>query len=370
MTGGAPDRMPDFAMPSEEDVARQRAQAEDDAREAAARAALGGGRAPEGPDVPLAPASVAASRAGLASPARRRILALVRNPIVTFVAGAALVAAAFVAVPAMQRQTEIGSMAELERVVDAYVDAIEAGDLEAATRMAPPDADYADASVLDAAVRTGTPAFDCREPNVDGDVATVSCGLTVPTFGGSSPLRMRLVRDGGWRIETGLAVASPLFVSLADVQAIGGAEVPDGLDLLQDPIWLYPGVYELDVTTSPLLEIGGTELAVLGDGLLSFGGASPGPELLDEMTTAALDYVAACAETAAEGCPDVAPLGPGERFEPLVDGYTTSTASLEIVLGVLVRRIGGAPDQWGIDVRAVFADDLQSVTVVASVPSL
>ncbi len=361
--------MPDFAMPSEEELARQRAQAEDDAREASARAALVDERGEATADVPptLASAPVRAPSA-VASPARRRILAIVRNPVVTFVAGAALVAAAFVAVPAIQRQAEEGSLAELDRVVADYVSAIESGDLETASRMAPPDAAYAEDSLLDA-VRTAAPAFTCADPNVDGDVATVSCGVSVPTFGAGAPIRMRLVRDGGWRIETGLAVASPLFVTLARVDAIGGAALPDGVDLLEDPIWLYPGVYDLEVTTSPRLDVEGTELAVLGDGFLWFGGASPDPAMLDEMRTAALDYVTACAETAAAGCPEVAPLGPGERFEALGDGYTTSSGSLEVVLGVLVRRVGGAPDQWGIDVRAVFEEDLQSYTVVPSVPS-
>lgn len=360
--------MPDFAMPSDDELARQRAQADDDAREAAARAALA--------DLLPRPTTDAADAADVARPAeaeprpaRRRILALARNPIATFVAGAALVAAAFVAVPAIQRQTDAGSLADLERVVDTYVTAIEGGDLEAATRMATPDAGYADVALLDAAEPSAPPVLECDEPSIDGDVATVSCAASVPSFGGGAPIRMRLVRDGGWRIETGLAVASPLFVTLADVQSIGGVPTPEGLDLLEDPLWLYPGEYELAVTTSPRLVANGTELAVLGDGFLWFGGVGPGPEMIDELTTAAVDYVAACAETAAAGCPDVAPLAPGERFEALTDGYSSSTGDREVLLGVLVRRVGGAPDQWGIDVRAVFDDDLQSYTVVPSTPS-
>ncbi|SDH74350.1 hypothetical protein [Agrococcus jejuensis] len=362
--------MPDFAMPSEDDVARQRAQAEDDAREAAARAALGVERGQAGSDVPFAPASEPAPQSAPASPGRRRILTLVRNPVVTFVAGAALVAAAFVAVPAIQRQSEAGSLAELDRVVAEYVGAIEAGDLETASRMAPPDPAYADTSLVDVATTTGAPAFECAEPSVGDDVATVSCTVAIPTFGSGSTMRMRLVRDGGWRVETGLAVASPLFVGLADVETIGGALVPDGFDLFRDPIWLYPGAYDLDITTSPRLETGDSALGVLADGFLWFGGVSPGPEMLDEMTIAAVDYVAACSETAAAGCPTVAPLGPGERFEPLTDGYSSSSGSLELVVGIVVRRIGGAPDQWGIDVRAVFDEDLQSYTVVPAVPSI
>lgn len=370
MTGEPSGGMPDFAMPSEDDLERQRAQADDDEREAAARASPVAEREARIADPAGDAAPALTATAGPESPARRRILALVRNPIATFVAGAALVAAVFVAVPAIQRQSEQGSLAELDRVVDAYVSAIEAGDLEAASRMAPPDPAYADASLVDVARTTGAPGFECGEPSVGDDVATVSCTVAIPTFGSGSTMRMRLVRDDGWRIETGLAVASPLFVGLADVETIGGASAPDELDLFRDPIWLYPGAYDLEVTTSPRLVAGDTALGVLGDGFLWFGGVTPGPEMLDEMTAAALDYVTACSATAAVGCPAVAPLGPGERFEPLTDGYSTSSGALEVVLGVVVRRIGGPPDQWTIDVRAVFDDDLQSYTVVPAVPSL
>lgn len=363
--------MPDFAMPSEEDLARQRAQAEDDAREASARAALVDERgAAQTEDPPsLASAQARAPGAG-ASPARRRILAIVRNPVVTFVAGAALVAAAFVAVPAIQRQTEEGSLAELDRVVAEYVAAIEAGDFAAATRMASPDGDYADASLLDTAVPSALPSFSCEEPSVGADVATVSCSVSVPTFGGGSTLRMRLVRDGGWRFETGLAIASPLFVTLADVQTIGAAPVPEDIDLVEDPMWLYPGLYDLELDTSPRLEVVGSELAVVGDGFIWFGGVGPGPAMLEELTTAATDYVVACAATSAEGCPDVVPLAPGERFETLTDGFPSYGADRELVLGVLVRRIGGAPDQWGVDVRVQFSEDLDSYVVAPGVPSL
>ncbi|QCR18496.1 hypothetical protein [Agrococcus sp. SGAir0287] len=370
------ERMPDFAMPSDEEVARQRAEAEDAAREAAMRAELGlAGDADAQPsavrrDEPDATRRDEADAAERPVTRRRRALALARNPLVAFVVGAGLVAAAFVAVPAIQRQSEAGSLAELQRVADAYVQALETGDLETATRMAPPDDEYGDVSLLDVAPVEGA-SYECREPSVDDDVATVSCAVTVPGLGASSaPLRMRLVRgDAGWGIETGLAVASPLFVALAEVDGIAGEPLPDGLAIGEDPLWLYPGSYELDVTTSPRLDVVDRTLAVLGDGFFWFGGAQPGAEMRDELQAAAVDYVAACAETAAVGCPAVEPLAPGERLEAVSDGYSSSIGERDLVMGVLVRRIGGAPDQWTIEVRAVFADDLQSYVVVPSIPA-
>jgi hypothetical protein len=352
--------MPDFAMPSEAEVARERAHAGDEAREAAARA-----RMVEEPARRGASEAAGPSVAAVVDGRRGRLRALARNPVATFVAGAALVAAAFAIVPAIERQVEAGSVAELDRVVAEYVEAVAVGDFAAATRMAPVDDAYADAILLDEATPSSVAGIACDEPDVGDARATVSCAIEVPGIGGgSSPIRMQLVRDGSWRIETGLAVASPLFVQLARVDAIGGVEVPSDVDAADDPLWLYPGSYDLALTTAVRLESTGSELGVIGEGFLWLGGLQPSADLRGELTAAAVDYVATCAETAAAGCPEVAPPAADELFEVVESSATTYQMGLELVLAVTVRRVGGAPDRWPIDVVAAFEEDLQSFEVL------
>ncbi|MFM2475547.1 hypothetical protein, partial [Burkholderia cenocepacia] len=132
------DRMPDFAMPSEEDLAAERgaeaiarARAADPAS-ALARAEAAHERREERSAATLPPPDPATRiperRADRPvrepSAVRRRALAIVRNPVVAFASGAVLVAAGFLTAPAITAWTERGTLAELQRIVDAYEDAI------------------------------------------------------------------------------------------------------------------------------------------------------------------------------------------------------------------------------------------------------
>jgi len=358
--------MPDFAMPSHDDVERERASIEDDAREAADRERMHA-EDMRGRPTPRAavPATGQPATRVLEAARPRGILALARNPVAAFVAGGVLVAAAFAIAPAIERQVQAGSMAELDAVIAEYVDAVRIGDFATATRLVPIDDEYADAAVLDAAAPSSPAGIACDEPEVGDARATVSCEIEVQGIGSSAPpIRMQLVRDGSWRIETGLAVASPLFVQLARVDAIGGVDVPDGLDAADDPLWLYPGSYELELTAAARLESSPSQLGVIGEGFLWLGGLRPSSDLRGELTAAAVDYVAACGETGAEGCPEVTPLAAGEVFEVVESSATTYQFGLELVLAVTVRRAGGAPDRWPIDVAAAYDEDLQSFVVV------
>lgn len=356
------ERMPDFSMPSDEEVARARALAADEEREAAARAAL---RAAE--PQPIASEEGASSDAPTERGRSRRILTLARHPVATFVAGAALVAAAFVVVPAIQREVDAGSLVQLDRVVAEYVDAIESGDLAAATALARPDAAYADIGLLDAAEPSASPGIDCAEPRVDGDRATVTCSVALPATGAQAPMRIELARDGAWRIDVGLAVASPLLVSLVGVDAVGGAPLPD-VELGVDPVWLYPGQYALDLVVPAQLEASSTTLLVSAAGSYWIGGVVVDDVLRGEIRDAAIAYVEDCARVGGVGCPGVAPLGEGQRWEALDDGYITFTREEAIGIGVDVRRAGGGPvDRVRLRVDVAYDADLAEYELVALV---
>ncbi|MFC7431305.1 MULTISPECIES: hypothetical protein [unclassified Agrococcus] len=359
-------RMPDFSMPSDDEVQRRRARADDEAREADARAAM------RDADADAAVAHGAARDAPADDPAARRgpagrILAIARDPVAAFVAGAALVAAAFVVVPAVQREAEAGSLAQLERVVAEYVGAIESGDLAAATALARPDPGYAEIALLGAADPSSSPTIDCAEPRVDDDRATVTCSVALPTFGSSAPMRIELAREGAWRIDVGLAVASPLLVSLADVEAVGGAPLPD-VELGVDPVWLYPGQYALDLVLPAQLGTSSTELAVRADGAYWIGGVTIDDALRAEIREAGVAYVEGCATAGGVGCPPVEPLGEGQRWEALDDGFISFTRDDSVGVGLDVRRVGGAPfDRVRLRVDVVYDDDLDDYELVAIV---
>lgn len=296
--------MPDFAMPSSEEIERTRAQADDDAREAAAREALArqGDSAVDDASVDDAgevPFGVAASPRDRPVPQRRggRFLTLARNPVIAFAAGALLVATGFLAVPQFTAIAERGSAAQMRDVFDAYVDAVNDGDVEAALALHVPDEDRGSLELLEAGVAPTSPAtVVCDEPEVrgEGDSATASCDATVAGFGGpdmSSQVRLELV-DGDWRIVLGLEGRAYMGAWLFAITTIAGesVEVQDDQDY-----WLLPGSYDVETTTSAAVvveDFGGLVVAGSTGYLQMYAG--PSELVLDEAEATVVDYVEAC----------------------------------------------------------------------------
>ncbi|QCR18495.1 hypothetical protein [Agrococcus sp. SGAir0287] len=394
------ERMPDFAMPSDEELAAER-RAEAIARAraadptsalrdelglepepvdegAVARAASAeAGAADATPAGALAPPDPATridgrpGRRGLRLDAarravRRRALAVARNPVVAFAAGAALVAAGFLAAPALTAWTERGSQAELERIVEEYAAAVSEGDLEAVLAFHRPEDGTTSTALLDAGVMPTAPAnvtCDVPEPRPGRDVAIARCTLGVAGYGGMAPgAQLRLERiDGAWQVTAGLEQPAWIAESMFEVVAISGVPMADVLDRRVLQYWALPGGYEVETRTSELIELadlGGLVVADGGGGLSVY--AEPGDVIVAAAEAAALEFAQACVvdAAAAAACGIVVP----------PDGRTLSTTLSQqswgqdaTTIGMGVRVSGtGAPAAPVVEVLVRFADDWET----------
>ncbi len=373
--------MPDFAMPSEEDLAAERrAEAIAHARAAdpasALRDRLGLEQEPidetaladagrleqhDGDDEPIAQAAPilpppdAATRihsrradrpVRVPSAVRRRALAIVRNPVVAFATGAAVVAAGFLAAPAITAWTERGTLAELERVVEEYEAAINAGDVEAVLALHRPDEQTASMALLDAGVAPTTlPLVSCEspEPGREVDVATARCTMSVETYGSSGqPLPVRLERtDGAWRVVSGLEQPAYIAPMLFEVVSLAGVPMAGLLDDDLGQYWLLPGGYESETRTTDLIALTDYGGLLVGDsgGFLNVS-AQAADVVVAEVEAAALDYAESCvvdAESAA-AC-GIVPPPAGRELTATISGMGGAQDELTLTMPV---RIGGS----------------------------
>ncbi|SDH74315.1 nuclear transport factor 2 family protein [Agrococcus jejuensis] len=327
------ERMPDFTMPSDEDLAAER-RAEAISRARAAdptsglRDALGLEQEPldeavladaagadEADDAsgeqgaaalpPPDPSTRIHSRRAdrpvrVPSAVRRRVLTIVRNPIVAFATGASVVAAGFLAAPAITAWTERGTMAELERVVDDYVAALNQGDAEAAVAAFRPDEGMGSLALIEAGVApTSPPTVACGAPTLDraGDVATARCSLEVMGYGSGgmvTPLRIERV-DGSWRLGSSLLQRSYVAPALFELVSVSGVPMAGLLDPDEEAYWLLPGGYDTETRTSDLIDLTDYGGLVVADG----GGYL---NVMPQVSEAVMDDVEAAALAFAEGC--------------------------------------------------------------------
>lgn len=353
------ERMPDFAMPSDEDLAAERraeaiarARAADPAS-ALARAEAAHERREERSAATLPPPDPATRiperRADRPvrepSAVRRRALAIVRNPVVAFASGAVLVAAGFLTAPAITAWTERGTLAELQRIVDAYEDAINTGDVEAALALHRPDESIASMALLEAGVAPTTlPNVSCEvpEPSRTTDVAMARCSLAVANYGTSGqPLQVRIERvDGAWSIASGLEQPAYVDPILFEVQSIAGVPMEGLLDPDGVQYWLLPGAYDTESRTSDLIALTDYGGLVVGDsgGFLNTY-AQPSDAVVADVEAAALAYAEACVvdEASASSCGIVPPPAGRDLTATLMqEGWPQDDLTL-----VVPVRIGG-----------------------------
>lgn len=204
------ERMPDFRMPSDDELAAERARAV----------------------VPAAPSSSRRTSVTIAAVA----------------AGALVVGGLAIGVPMLASPSP-------QAIVDEYVAAVASGDAAAAAALWMPAGTDVDLALLALAAPARPATIECDAVVVDGDAATATCDVEIdvePTpFGGAVVLD--LARDGQrWRLASGLEQPTQLFSGVGAVATVADVEVPDGSGVTNAP-FLLPGVYAAEVVVSPFL---------------------------------------------------------------------------------------------------------------------
>lgn len=374
--------MPDFAMPSDEDLAAERraeaiararaadptsalrdelgleqqpvgeaaladAARADEAGDAAADAAGEQGAPPLlPPDMGTRIHSRRADRpARVPSVVRRRVLTIVRNPVVAFATGAAVVAAGFLAAPAITAWTERGTLAELQRIVGEYEDAINSGDVEAALALHEPDERLASMALIEAGVAPAElPNVACEvpEPRAGSNVAIARCTMSVANYGANGqPINVRLERtDGAWHFASGLEQPAFVAPALFELVSLDGVPMEGLLDDEHGQYWLLPGGYETETRTTDLIALTHDGGLIVGDsgGYLNVS-AQPADAVVADAEAAALDYAQGCVvdEESAAVC-GIVPPPDGRELTASNSGFVGSQDELTISLPV---RIGG-----------------------------
>ena len=192
--------MPDDRMPSDEEVAAERAEK----------------AAPDETPESEVPSPARGSR-------RTRL-------IVAGVAAGALVAGGLaIGIPLLTAPSP-------QAIVDDYAAAIESGDAAAAAALWTPDASDVELALLAEAEPSQTPTFSCEPVVVDGDAATAECMLELvvePTAMGG-PVTLDLARDGGrWALALESAAAMVVdhveqCVATGDILRDCDMPIPDG----------------------------------------------------------------------------------------------------------------------------------------------
>ncbi|MFC7431306.1 MULTISPECIES: hypothetical protein [unclassified Agrococcus] len=370
--------MPDFALPTDDEVAAERRAAERalaadpttamrarlglDAPDAARDAATGARRGRRTPRR-LARGGVPRRRTPRLDSARRRIAQATRHPLVAFAAGAALVAGVLVAGPALASPVAAGSTQQLQRLVDDYVAAVQEGDVAGAMALHEPDGDAASRSLLDAGVAPTTPpVVVCAPAEIserDRDVASARCDVAVQGVALADEMQqLRLERvEGSWRIDVGLAERVSLWTWLLDVVTVGGTPV-DG-SMLDEPCWLLPGGYAVETVAPELVQ-------VEGSGVLAVGGGGGGwLDAWPQASEALLDEVAAFGEAWLEAC--LAGEEAGARCDALVPPASAADVSAvpsgevlpsddDSLVVVLVVEGTGSPLRPRVEVEVRFSD--------------
>ncbi|MFC7431307.1 MULTISPECIES: hypothetical protein [unclassified Agrococcus] len=363
------DGMPDFAMPSDDELAAERRAAEDAARAAASATPSAaredadetggvGARAPAaGGDASLPAATARRSPRSRRAAARARASALVRTPTVAFAAGGVLAAALALVPAAVAESAAERSSVEAHEVLAAYVEAVRSGDVEAARAAWMPTGSQASLELLEAgATPDEPPVVECDDPLVGERRATASCEIAVMSVehasSGSSTIVLERA-DDGWRVVAGLAEMAVVTMPGAVVREIGGAAADD-VDAQQ---WLMPGGYDVDWAPSTLFEGGdlGGLVVTRGGGWLQVD-AQLAPEARAEAEATALAFVEAClvdAATAAS-CTLEQPEGRGAVTATAEAGYGWSDRGY--VVPVRIEGLGDA-DAPIVEVEVLLADD-------------
>lgn len=165
-------------------------------------------------------------------------------------------------VPAVLQQADRAAAVErvesLRSTAQRYLDAIAHGDAALATAIAPLEGDTAPARAL----RTADPisGAQVRSVLVDERAGIVEVAYQV----GSARERQTIAADradGAWRLTTSLA--EPVVVHAPDGWTslrVGGVELPASREVM-----LYPGRYQVDRVSGPMLRSGGERFEVDGD---------------------------------------------------------------------------------------------------------
>lgn len=375
------ERMPDFTMPSDAEVAAERRAAEVEPSAAsqarprdrdAHRADTHAPGADAGGDAIVADAPSSARPAVRRPDALRgRLLAVVRRPIVAFAAGAALVAVAALSLPALTTFAERGSIAQLRQAVDAYVDAIEAGDAEALLALEPVDDERDSVALLEAGIEPTSPVeVDCSdpEPRANRETTFVDCTVIAPgsmmaPTGEAARIRLDRV-DGAWRIATGLLGTAPIadggipYAPILEVVAISGIPLT-GIDLPDDAaLLLLPGMYDIELDVPDGFEVedyGGLVMTPAGGSVQAAAVADE--SLRAQAQSVAVEFVDACLvdEASALACGLSYAVEDGE-LDASTDGFGYATATSTYVMQVSVHG-AGTPLPLAVDVALVLADD-------------
>lgn len=217
----------------------------------------------------------------------------------------------------------------------AYLEAIAAGEADAATSMVPVEHETAPDEVLRSAQRIEHP--DVRLTTIDGGLATVEVRYRVGGREVARTLDAEQV-DGDWRLLTTLA--EPFTAYAYD--GTGGATVA-GVELPPSPrMLLYPGSYSTDRTTTPLIVSGGDRFEVDGDPTTPteiFASMDLAPGIGDAAEEVAIAHVRACAsgdECAIEASADVSTID-----GPWVSSLDARTGAVDLVLQLHSREFSG-----------------------------
>lgn len=265
--------------------------------------------------------------------------------------GAAVLAAAGTATLLVVGTTLPGLLptaADPDAVVAEYIEAIDRGDVEAATTLSAPDPAVASTALLtnEAAAAAALATVECEPAAIDGTTATASC-----TWAGSGlPVVIELESTGGgWHITQGLE-RSVVVLSAFAVASVGGVELPASV-ASGEPVWLLPGEYPAEPVAGARADLeffGGAFVDDLGGGVGVY--AVPGPAFAATAEVAAESLLASCAADAGDpACPAVEPAAPtttwtatwlGEAWNPEAVVAWSPGGEVDAVYGaVLVQRL-------------------------------
>lgn len=246
----------------------------------------------------------------------------------------------------VDRATADARVESLRSTTMAYLEAIAAGESNAATAMVPvePHSETPPDAVLRSAQRIELP--EVRLTEVEGDLATVEVRYRAAGRVVARSLDAEHV-GGQWRLLTSLAepVVAYSFDGMSGITVAGVDLPPTGRVLL------YPGRYETDRTTTPLIATGGERFDVDGDPSTPtevYSAMDLAPGMADVAEEIAIAHVRACesrGECASEASADVAMID-----EPWVENID-ATGAVSMMVQLHSREFSGQTRQ--LRMRAV-----------------
>lgn len=241
--------------------------------------------------------------------------------------------------------------ARAERLRDtamAYLEAIAAGESDLATEMVPVEAEIPAEAVLRSADPIEEP--EVRLVAIDGDAATVEVSYEIAGRSVTRPLEAEEV-DGEWRVRTSIAEAvfPHVYVGMPDI-VVAGVVLPQSGRLM-----LYPGRYESDRVTTPIITTGGQRFEVDGDPTTStelFPTVDLAPGMSRVVRDVAVAHLLACGERAAAAACAMDADADVDRLEgPYVNSVDARTGAVDLWLQLPSR--GSAGQMYEMVVRGV-----------------